>query len=294
MLVRHLEYLIALAEERHFARAAARCGVTQPSLSAGLKQLEEELGLLLVQRGQRFAGFTAEGEQVLAQARRIVADVGALVEHASELRGGLVGQLRLGVIPTALPLTPLLTAPFSEQFPQARITVLSMASDEIQRGLDAFALDAGVTYLDNEPLAHVRAIPLWREQYLLFTAVSGPFGGRAAVAWRELGELPIALLVQAMQNRRIVDAKLAEAGVTPKVALETNSVLALCAHLRAGKSCAVLPKGFLPLVRDAGVQAIPLVEPDVTQAIGLVVPDHDRVTPSARHLVEMAARMVGG
>ena len=65
MLLRHLQYLTALARERHFARAAASCHVAQPTLSAGIKQLEEQLGLLVVQRGQRFEGLTAEGEQVL-------------------------------------------------------------------------------------------------------------------------------------------------------------------------------------------------------------------------------------
>lgn len=86
MLTRNLRYLVALSAERHFARAAAACQVTQPTLSAGIKSLEEELGVLIVQRGQRFEGFTAEGEQILTWARRILADVDSLHEEVSALR----------------------------------------------------------------------------------------------------------------------------------------------------------------------------------------------------------------
>ena len=75
-----LEYLMALARERHFGHAADACGVTQPTLSAGIKQLEETLGVLLVQRGSRFIGFTPEGERTLDWARRIVGDARAMRE----------------------------------------------------------------------------------------------------------------------------------------------------------------------------------------------------------------------
>lgn len=104
MLTRNLGYLLALSTERHFARAAAACRVTRPTLSAALKHLEEELGVLIVQRGQRFEGFTTEGERILMWARRILEDVESLHQEVSALRNHLVGRLRLGAIPTALPL----------------------------------------------------------------------------------------------------------------------------------------------------------------------------------------------
>src|SRR4051812_35243164 len=166
MLLKHLQYLTALARERHFARAAASCGVTQPTLSAGIKQLEEQLGLLVVQRDKRFEGLTPEGERVLAWAQRITADAESLEQEASRLRGGLLGRLRLGVIPAALPAVPVLARPLARRHPGVTLTVLSTTSIDIQNGLDEFRLDAGITYLDNEPLAHVRTVPLYREQYV--------------------------------------------------------------------------------------------------------------------------------
>src|SRR6478735_6372052 len=101
-LLEKLEFLLALAREKHFGRAAEACGVTQPTLSAGVKQLEESFGVLLVNRGSRFQGFTAEGERVLDWARRIVGDTRAMRQEVLALKHGLAGKLRLAAIPTAL------------------------------------------------------------------------------------------------------------------------------------------------------------------------------------------------
>ena len=90
MITRHLQYLTALARERHFARAAAACNVSQPTLSAGIKHLEESLGVLLVERGQRYVGLTPEGERALAMAQRVLADYDGLKQELSEMREGLV------------------------------------------------------------------------------------------------------------------------------------------------------------------------------------------------------------
>ena len=126
-----LEYLMALARERHFGRAAEACGVTQPTLSAGIKQLEETLGVLLVQRGSRFIGFTPEGERTLDWARRIVGDSRAMREEIKALKQGLSGTLRIAAIPTALAMVAELTTPFRARYPDVRFTILSRTSIEI-------------------------------------------------------------------------------------------------------------------------------------------------------------------
>ena len=75
----------------------------------------------------------------------------------------------VGAIPAALPMVALVTAPFIERYPASTVTVWSLSSIDIQRGLDDFTIDAGITYLDNEPLSHVRSVPLYREHYVLIT-----------------------------------------------------------------------------------------------------------------------------
>jgi DNA-binding transcriptional LysR family regulator len=291
MILRNLEYLVALAHEKHFARAAGVCNVTQPTLSAGIKQLEEELGLLIVQRGQRFEGFTPEGERILLWAQRILADTQSLTQEAGQLRTGLVGRLRLGAIPVTLPMISLLTSPFAERHPQVNITVLSLSSIEIQRGLDDFSLDAGVTYLDNEPLSGVRTCPLYRERYYLFTHGDAP-PAPDAISWREAATHPLCLLTPDMQNRRIIDAHLQSVAAPVKPRIETNSVLTLCAHLRFGRWSTILPQTFLYLMEAAtGARGIPLMEPSAEHAIGLVVPDREPLTPSSRVLLELAGTL---
>ena len=183
MLLKHLQYLTVLARERHFARAAAACKVTQPTLSAGIKQLEEQLGLLVVQRGQRFEGLTPEGERVLAWAQRITADAESLEQEASRLRQGLVGRLRLGVVPAALPAVPILASPLARRHPGVTLTVVSTTSIDIQAGIDEFRLEAGITYLDNEPLSHVRTDPA------LPRAVPPDHAGRRRAGRPDTGQL---------------------------------------------------------------------------------------------------------
>jgi len=99
MDIKQLKFLIALDETRHFGQAAARCNITQPTLSMRLRNLEEELELPLVVRGQRFEGFTAPGERVLAWARTVLAAYDGLQAEAAACRGHLVGTLRMGVVP---------------------------------------------------------------------------------------------------------------------------------------------------------------------------------------------------
>src|SRR4029453_2364279 len=171
-----LEYLMALARERHFGRAADACGVTQPTLSAGIKQLEETLGVLLVQRGSRFIGFTPEGERTLDWARRIVGDERAMREEIKALKHGLTGQLRIAAIPTALAMVAQLTTPYRARHPDVRFTVLSRTSIEVLSLLDNLEIDAGVTYLDNEPLGRVNAVPLYPEHDRLLTSSAAPLG----------------------------------------------------------------------------------------------------------------------
>ncbi len=289
MLTQNLRYLEALAREKHFARAARACNVTQPTLSAGIKALEEELGLLIVQRGQRFEGLTTEGTQILGWARRILADFDSLYQGASELRGDLVGRLRIGAIPVTLPMVALLTAPFAALHPHVAISVLSHTSIDIQRGLDDFSLDAGLTYLDNEPLAHVRTVPLYRERYYLFTPADNPLAQHATLTWQDAATVRLCLLTPDMQNRRLLNGFFAEAGAEVRGAIETNSTLTLWSHLRTGGWSTVLPQTFLFLFgRPEGIRVIPLEPVGAAPTIGLVVPDREPLTPSARELVRLA------
>ncbi len=289
MIVRYLEYLVALARERHFARAASACNVTQPTLSAGIKQLEESLHVLIVERRQRFVGFTPEGERVLAWAHRVLADYGGLTQELSELREGLAGQIQIGAIPVALPPLALLTAPFSAIHSRTRYQVTSLTSVEIQRHLDDFTIDVGVTYLDNEPLSRVRTVPLYQERYVLVTRETSGFAGSNSISWAKAATLPLCLLTPSMQNRRIIDMQFHAAGVQANAVIETNSLVTLWSHIRLGNWSTIVPQTFLLLLeKKHELIGIPMTEPEAFHTLGLVASDREPLAPLSHALLGFA------
>lgn len=289
MLTQHLRYLVALARERHFARAAEACRVAQPTLSEGIKQLEDDLGVPIVDRRQRYQGLTPAGTRVLAWAHRIIADYEALAQEVGELRDGLVGRLTLAAIPATHPVVPLLTTPLLAAHPGVSVMVLSQTSAEIQCSLDDFSVDAGLTYLDNEPLQRVKTQALYREHYVLVTHADGPFARRTEVTWKEAATLRLCLLAESMQNRRIIDGIFRQAGATPRAPVETMSLLTVCAHIAVGGWATILPHTFSPLVAPLpNVAVLPLVEPFAERTIGVAVARREPLPPVARALLEVA------
>jgi DNA-binding transcriptional LysR family regulator len=285
-------FLIALAREQHFGRAAEACGVTQPTMSASLKQLEEQLGVVIVRRNSRFQGFTPEGEHVLAWARRIAGDAKSMRQDLDSLKRGLTGHLRLAIIPTALAAGAALTTPFRERHPGVRFSIISRSSTNVLRELNNLDVDAGITYIENEPLGAVKTVPLYHEGYRLLTPACGPFGGRATVTWGELSEIPLCLLTPDMQNRRIVDLMIQNNHAPVLPLLESNSITALLSHVMTGKWSSIMPCAITDhLALPPNVCSIPIVAPVVLHLIGLVVPQRYDISPLTNALVREAERL---
>ncbi len=291
-MIDKLEFFIALAKERSFSRAAEICGVTQPTLSAGIKQLEDSLGVLLVNRSSRFHGLTSEGERVLEWAKRIVADARAMRQEVRTLKEGLSGQLKIAAIPTALGIVSALTTPFLEKHPGVRFTILSCSSVEILSMLHNLDIDAGITYLDNEPLDRVRTVPLCKERYRLLTFANNPLGDREQVTWSEVGHIPLCLLTPDMQNRRIVDQLIRDAGSEPAPAMESNSIISLFSHVKTGRFATILPEKVVKSLHVAPpIRSIPIVAPEAVHEIGLVVPMREPSLPQVAALVLEAKKL---
>jgi DNA-binding transcriptional LysR family regulator len=197
------------------------------------------------------------------------------------LGSGLSGSLRLGVIPAAMPPVSCLTARFLAAHPAASVEVTSMTS----RSMDSFEIDAGVTYLDNEPLEHVRRIPLYKERYIFVTSGGGRYDGRRAISWREAAGERLCLLSEDMQNRRIINAVFESLEIKPKPPVVSNSFLGVCSYLRQGGFASIVPHTFFYVFAGArDLVAIELVEPAYDQFIGLVLTDRDPLPPMAHAL----------
>ena len=200
-MIDKLELLLALAKERHFERAV-EAGVTQPTMSTSLKQLEEILGVMLVQRGSRFQGFTPEGDAWTA--RRIVGDTRAMKQEINSLKDKLSGEIRLAAIPTVLGMVAQPTTLFRARYPDVRFRIQSCTSADVLGLLETLEVDAGLTYIKNEPIGRVRTIPLYSASHRLLTSPDVMFGDRKQVTWKEVGEAPLCLLMLDMQIRRII------------------------------------------------------------------------------------------
>ncbi|MDQ2066217.1 LysR family transcriptional regulator [Xinfangfangia sp. CPCC 101601] len=290
-MIDKLEMFIALARERHFGRAAESCGVTQPSLSSAIRQLEDQLGVQLVFRGSRFQGLTPEGQRVLDRSQKIVADTRALRDEMRSVRAGLSGNLRLGVIPTALPMVAELTAPFTARHPNVKVTVLSRTSAEILAQIESLELDAGITYLDNEPLGRVFQVPLYPEFYRYLCAPGTALADRAHVTWAEAAEQPLCLLTADMQNRRIMNQHLGEAGAQAAPQIESNSSIALISHVMTGHWASIVPMRLARLFAETGrLVAVPIVDPEAEHVVGLIAARREPQTPVLAALIEQAQR----
>ena len=283
MDIRQLQYLAALAREKHFTRAAQACNVTQPTLSGRIRQLEQELGVPIVARGQRFFGLTPEGERVLKWAHLILDNWHSLNQELEQIRntkGDLVGRITLGVIPSALPKVAPITAAMQAHHPRVDFTVLSQSSEEILRGLHDFSIEAGITYLDNEPVEGLLQVPLYKERYCLFVAETHPIALRESVSWSEAAQEPLCLLTPNMQNRRIIDRAFTAANVHPAPRLETNSIMNLLSSVRSSGLASIMPEYFIDaLGKLEAVRAIPLSNPRVEHSVGLVAMDRDPRSP---------------
>ena len=180
-----------------------------------------------------------------------------------------------------------LTTPYRERHPNVRFTIVSRTSVEILALLENLEVDAGITYLDNEPLGRVTAFPFYEERYRLITSSEGLLGEREKVTWAEVGSVPLCLLTPDMQNRRIIDHLLAAAGVRATPTLESNSVIVLFSHVRTGRWASVMPEKLASTLGLTGtVRAIPIVDPDVGS--------YDRPGRSAPRTDDAAGACSGG
>lgn len=258
MDIKQLKFLIALDETRHFGQAAARCNITQPTLSMRLRNLEEELELPLVVRGQRFEGFTAPGERVLAWARTVLAAYDGLQAEAAACRGHLVGTLRLGMVPlSSFDPLPLLQR-LHQTHPNLRFELSSLSSEQVLEQLASNRIDLGVSYmerLDNDrfdslPLAETRMALLYDHRHFDF--------GEEPLKWSDLIALPLGLLTSGMHFRQSIDNNFHSRGLQFEPMLQTDAVHQLLQAVHGGFCCAIMPLdgGLENLTEDLRLQPI--------------------------------------
>jgi DNA-binding transcriptional LysR family regulator len=267
LIVRNFEYLLALSKERHFARAASACRISQPTLSSGIKQLEEDMDVQIVKRGQRFEGFTPEGERVLAWAQQMMDDCLRLKQELHTLKeNAMRGPFRIGVLPATTALASVLSVPFGELMPSLELSVETADAARLLEGVRSGDLDIAATYIDQAPGEGLATHLLYRERMFLFTTARDEEQATGRMAWDQIAARPLCLL-----RGGTPAAARDELRGAAKV-IETDSPSVLAAHVGSGKWSTVLPQSLAGyLDRIAGLRALPIRKTAAEQAnVGFV------------------------
>lgn len=289
MQLRFLEYFVALAEERHFAGAARRCSVTQPTLSSGVSSLERLLGKRLVLRDRRFIDLTPEGEAVLGHARQIIAQA-ALLRQAIDAAGPLRGVLRLGVIPAAMPRLGGYLGALHMAHPELGIAIRQRTSAEILEGLAAYEVDAGLLYADVGLGPHLEQVPLYEERFQLAVPAASASDGPVTLA--DVVAQPLCLLHEGMMNRRIFDRHLAAQGLEARPVATADSYIALLSLVSGAGLAAVVTDSHARFASaDAGIRFLPIADIAEPNVVTLVASGREPVSPIARAALAAAASL---
>lgn len=281
--IRDMEMLVALARQKHFSRAAEECGISQPAFSARIRSIEEHFGLPIVRRGNKFLGFTREGELLLKWARRILSDVNGMRQELDVSQGNLRGSLTIGAVPTTLSFVAQVSAVLRETHPDLVVSIQSLTSSQISLGLNDYSLDVGITYMDRASGGSVLIEPLYEETYVL--VVPKPLAPRqkGEATWQEAATLPLCLLNSGMRNRQLIDEAFASIGARPQPVTETDGFTVALALVVGGTAATIAPQRLAESI-FAGQDTVQLQlkEPVLTHSIGLAVQQQDPVLPAIR------------
>lgn len=281
MQLRYFRYFVSLARLRHFARAAETCGVTQPTLSAGLTALEREIGWRLVERDRRFVRLTERGEALLPWAQQILGTITGMKHAVGGAGESISGDFRLACVPAALPLIGHFGEALLRSNPGVTLSVYSRPSREIVRGLNALEYDAGMTYLDGLP-PELAAIPLHAERYCFVVRTGACPSEQTTIAWTDLADWRLCMLHPDMQFRQILDTHLQSRGVAVAPRMIADSFTALLGMVREGGLAAIVPEGYAGLLEGVDwAHILRFDQVEVARTIGLVLVDRTLLAPLA-------------
>jgi DNA-binding transcriptional LysR family regulator len=294
MEMSQLRYLVALAEERHFTRAAAREHIAQPALSQQIRRLEDEVGLPLVERTTRRVAMTGAGELLVARARRILAELEAAQTELRALRGVQSGHVTVGALHTMGPVdVSLVLATFHERYPAVELTVREQSSEELAEMLRVDELDLAFLSVTERIESHGLGLELLvSEELVVVLPPDHPLAGRDEVRIAELSEEQFISFRHGARLRELLMAAGRQAGFEPQIKLELNEPLRIRRLVSRGMGVAVLPRSDAE-APGTDVAVATLTEPSLTRDITLAWRAGRRLSPAAAEFLELAKALFG-
>ncbi len=291
MELRQLRYLVTLAEELHFTRAAAREHIAQPALSQQIRRLEDEVGLALVERTTRRVAMTEAGTSLVRRARRILAEVAAAEAEMEALTGIQAGRVTVGVMHTMGPVdVSIVLAGFHERYPGVELTVREQSSEELAELLRVDELDLAFLSVTERIESHGLGLrQLVSEELVVVLPRQHPLGGRGRVRMAELSADEFVSYREGARLRELLVSASAQAGFTPIVKLESNESQRIRRLVAQGLGVAILPRSDAESP-GADVAVATLVEPALSRDITLAWRAERRHAPAAAEFLALARR----
>ena len=288
MELRQLRYLVALAEERNFTRAAEREHIAQPALSQQVRRLEQETGLALVERTTRRVALTEAGELLLVRARRILAELDAAQADLQALSGVHTGHVLIGTIHTMGPIDlSLALGAFHQRHPGVELTVLEQSSEELAGLLRVDELDLAFLSVTERVESHgIGLHQLVSEELVAIVPRDHPLGARRRVRMAELADQRFITYREGARLRELLTSAGRAAGFEPQVALESNESQLIRRLVARGLGVAILPRSDAT-GPGAEVSVATLVEPALRRDITLAWREGRRHTPAAAEFLEL-------
>ncbi|NUT75826.1 transcriptional regulator CynR [Pseudomonas sp. C1C7] len=245
MLLRHLRYLLAVADNGGFTRAAEALHVSQPTLSQQIRQLEETLGVILFDRTSRTVKPTDAGEAYIECARRVLVELEAGKRALHDVKDLSRGSLRLAMTPTFMAyLVGPLVSQYVARYPNIHLEIFEMSMDDIETGLADDSLDIAIAF-DQVRNAEIESIPAFTENLGLMVGRAHPlYESREALTREQVAQLQFALLTADFVTRTSIDEYFAQTRITPKVAIEVNSVNTLLEVISHTAMATILPEAI--------------------------------------------------
>jgi DNA-binding transcriptional LysR family regulator len=289
MDLRQLRYLIALAEERHFTRAAAREHIAQPALSQQIRRLEDELDLALVQRTTRRVTITDAGELLVARARRILAEVDAAQTELQALSGIQSGRVIVGALHTMGPIdVSLALATFHERYPGVELTVREQSSEELAEMLRVDELDLAFLSVTERIESHGLGLhQLVSEELVAALPQNHRLAARRRIRIAELADEQFISFREGARLRELLTTAARNAGYEPRIKLESNESQRIRRLVSRGLGVAVLPRSDAE-APGADIATANLIDPALTRDITLAWRKDRRHTPATTEFLKLA------
>ena len=293
MDLRQLRYLVALADERHFTRAAEREHIAQPALSQQIRRLEEEVGVALVERTTRRVAITEAGELLVARARRILSELSAAEAELEALRGILTGHVSVGAMHTMGPVdVSLALAVFHQRHPGVELTVLEQSSEELAEMLRDDVLDLAFLSVTERIESHGLGLhQLVSEELVVILPRAHPLAERSGVRMSELAGEQFISYREGARLRELLNRAAREAKFDPQVMLESNESRRIRRLVARGMGVAILPRSDSEGSAGVEIAVVNLDQPALTRDITLAWRLGRRHPPAVAEFIDLSREL---